>query len=458
MDAALREFRESMCAEHLDEAAALFDIAIALHRDPHSDWTAPGPFEQRIDAHIDALVIGGEPAETVCDDALAAADDAGACHAAAATIAIRGDATRLRALLQRLVGTPFEAGCAEAVARAFINRLPTALEGEVLSALAVGEAPGADALWRAVAHRRCDTQGLLERALAATTPGRERAATGHRAALWFAATHCADRIDPDAGDPWCDDEDAAVRTQALTCGLRRRGVLATQRLDNPARGTNVSSMLFACAGGAVSARALLDRLSSQPEVDVVLALGVCGNPIAARSLLIALSEPALAEAAALALHLLTGLAPMEAARIEEPVREDELFERERERFLRDGSAPKAADGLPFARHVQRVTQDRSRWQQTLHEEVSHFSAGVRYRFGRAYSVGALLDGLERPHVPAILRQAFVDEALLRHNIDCRFDPATPVCVQLTRLGELKRAATGDTAPPGRWCRSGRIVD
>jgi len=464
MDPALREFRCSMCDEHLDEAAALFDVADALRADPLAEWEQAGAFEQRVEAHIDALVLGGEPADTVCDAALAAAEDPGACYGAAAAYAVRGDGARARVLADRLAGNALETSCADAVARAFALHLPVALEAELLRSLSQVPVSGGP-LWRVLGERRCDTRGLIAKAVQAT--GVRRRSQPADVDLWFAATHCADRIDPDSSQPAWDADDLGVRTQALACGLRRRGALALKRLndacasDSPiARHGRVAPMLLATAGGASSARVLIEALAREPCVEVVEALGVCGSLAAVRPLIECLADAAIAAPAAMALHVLTGLAPMEDARLEEPVDEDELFERERERFRRDGSAPKAADGLPYARHVQRLSLDPVRWTQLLHDEAARFGAGVRYRFGQAYSLAALLEGLRRPRVPRPLRQAFADEALFRHAVDLRFSAWTPVRVQRARLESrrLIAAAKADASPAGSWSSHGRALD
>src|SRR2546429_9504818 len=55
-------FAVRMYDEHLEEASFLYEQRKALLRDPEIPWTRIGEFEERLEAHIDALVIGGRVA------------------------------------------------------------------------------------------------------------------------------------------------------------------------------------------------------------------------------------------------------------------------------------------------------------------------------------------------------------------------------------------------------------
>src|SRR2546429_654230 len=59
-------FAVRMYDEHLEEASFLYEQRKALLRDPEIPWTRIGEFEERLEAHIDALVIGGRLALDIC--------------------------------------------------------------------------------------------------------------------------------------------------------------------------------------------------------------------------------------------------------------------------------------------------------------------------------------------------------------------------------------------------------
>src|SRR5207249_8093418 len=62
----LRAFKIELYQEHLEEAAFLYQQRLALFRDPEISWRKIGEFEDRLEAHVDALVVGEELALEVC--------------------------------------------------------------------------------------------------------------------------------------------------------------------------------------------------------------------------------------------------------------------------------------------------------------------------------------------------------------------------------------------------------
>src|SRR5437867_8681097 len=66
MAISLRAFKIELYQEHLEEAAFLYQQRLALFRDPEISWRKIGEFEDRLEAHVDALVVGEELALEVC--------------------------------------------------------------------------------------------------------------------------------------------------------------------------------------------------------------------------------------------------------------------------------------------------------------------------------------------------------------------------------------------------------
>jgi hypothetical protein len=67
--------------EHLEEASFLYEQGLALLDDPEITWKDIGEFEERFEAHIDALVVGEDLALKVCRTQ-AREGDFGELHAA----------------------------------------------------------------------------------------------------------------------------------------------------------------------------------------------------------------------------------------------------------------------------------------------------------------------------------------------------------------------------------------
>src|SRR5688572_19169478 len=62
----IRQFQIDLYEEHLDEAGFLWEQARAVRRQPDLPWTHAAQFEERLEAHLDAIVIGGDLALEVC--------------------------------------------------------------------------------------------------------------------------------------------------------------------------------------------------------------------------------------------------------------------------------------------------------------------------------------------------------------------------------------------------------
>ena len=66
MAASPRAFRIGLYEEHLEEASFLFEQRRTLLVNPEVPWKKIGDFEDRLEAHIDALIVGDKLALDVC--------------------------------------------------------------------------------------------------------------------------------------------------------------------------------------------------------------------------------------------------------------------------------------------------------------------------------------------------------------------------------------------------------
>ena len=81
MVTSIREFNVGLYREHLEEASFLYGQRLAYLHNPEVNWPKLREWEDRFEAHVDALVIGGELALEVCQKQ-AAEGDSGEMHAA----------------------------------------------------------------------------------------------------------------------------------------------------------------------------------------------------------------------------------------------------------------------------------------------------------------------------------------------------------------------------------------
>src|SRR5262249_23919924 len=132
MATSVRQFNVELYQEHLEEASFLYEQRLTYLNDPEVDWPDIGMWEDRFEAHIAALVVGGAPAVDVCCDR--ACGDAGAAHAALRVLCRQDEKDAAFAILRAVDAEDdairravAEALCREAPAR-WLSGLLAALE------------------------------------------------------------------------------------------------------------------------------------------------------------------------------------------------------------------------------------------------------------------------------------------------------------------------------------------
>lgn len=172
---------------------------------------------------------------------------------------------------------------------------------------------------------------------------------------------------------------------------------------------------------------------------LVEALGIAGLPETVPYLVGALSQPELAQAAALALFHLTGAWLTEERFVEEQWEEDELFGDEREAFL-NGTPPQHLDGRPYGEVIEALSINPDHWQQWWNKNQSQFITGQRNRLGQPYNAKALVMGLYNPCGSLAFRQACFDELVIRFRAPISFSPYDKIRQQQLAIQNLAQWA------------------
>lgn len=444
-----RGFRIGLYLEHLEEASFLYEQRRdVLLDDPDLAWTDLADFEERLEAHLDALVLGGGLALAVCRQQTAEGD-AGELYAAVCIFCRQ----QRKDLMDEVVdGIDDDDERVLAVRDALAAELPEAWEGDVIGWLNHGDA------WRqriaayAVGHRRLSASEPLMDALAEAAPdvlpdllwalGRV-GVTDARAPLWKYLT----------------DDDDAVRYAAALALLRLGGKRVVPRLATH-MAVPGALWLLSISGSADHRAPMQEYLVVHgPAPDGLLALGFLGAPESVEGLIHSLQDPALAEASALGLYLLTGAVLTEEAFVPEEMGEDELFEDELEAY-REDELPKRPDGEPFGETVERLAQDPALWEAWWKTHGARFQPGVRYRLGEQCTPRSLVCTLQAERVPRSVRQMAYDELVIRYTIDAPFESGLPVREQRRVIADLERQAVQCEAEvqPGAWYFAGQRVE
>ena len=423
----IETFRRTLYAEHLEEASALYQLRNSLLAEPDRAWRSLFDFEARLEAHIDALVIGGPLALQVCGEQMEGGDAgelfAGLC------VCCRQQETSLVAAMWRQLDFA-DASRVRAVTDALKFELPDAWVSAVEKAIASPDRNRASILMVAAAYRR-----LPVGAAAAAHVDAERAGKDPR--LIWALSRLAGTGVNEALARSFRSPDPDVRSHALLGLLRAGEMQAFYGCYLNAQTEDWPHLALGMAGDRQAATILRQRVEAgHASSRTVLALGLLGDVTSVRALTALLNAEDVGPVAALALHWITGAPLYEEVFVPDPVDETELFERERAAWLEHGTVPTRADGRPYGSTIRRLTQDRALWDSWLREHAAEFHPDVRYRRGHPYSPRALLDCLLADVAPADLRQLAAEELAVRYGCRVPFEADARVVDQLASLERI----------------------
>ncbi len=447
MATSIREFNRGLYTEHLDEASFLYQQRQAYLHDVEVDWPDLEAWEERLEAHLDALVVGNDLALDVCR-ANAASGDAGMTHAALRVMGRHrrwDDAHRVLQALDLADGP-----VVRAAAEALLSDAPTSWR-EHLIGLLQSDRPLAAVAARAAGYRRFRCEDVLSSRLTELSPsGLEEVAWALGRVGTSAAVEGLTRLLASDDEGVC--ETAAIAIMRLGDDRPLRHAMESARTHRWAR------RVLGIGGGPKSVRILLDHVDGGvADVDTILSLGLLGDLSAVATLLDLLSHPELAGAAAVALNTITGAEQHARVFIPDDFDPDALLPKEREAYLRDGTVPTRA-GEPFGSWQRRPLLDRAGWTAWLTAHRQDFTRGVRWRFGHPHGPGALFECLNASTSPNTVRAATYDEFVVRFGLDVPFEVDLPVSMQRRMLDRVKAWAAREDPrfPGGRWYFAGDL--
>jgi uncharacterized protein (TIGR02270 family) len=436
-------FRIGLYLEHLEEASFLYDQRNALLDDAEIEWPDVDAFEERREAHLDALVLGGELALAVCRQQ-ATEGDAGEFYAALCVACRHRRTDLLQVLLDPL--DPADDERVAAAANALGDELPREWREGVRRLTASGH-PGLQRIAaRVIGYRRLPFGSDLVSAL----PGFDRLA--HADAAWAlgrlrdaAAIRPLSELFRDAPGP----ARAAAALALLRLGEWRVVPACLER--GPVQPDALT--IVGLGGGWAEFKALMELVAQRRAgTEGVIALGLFGCPLAVEPLLDALADDALAGAAADALQLITGAGLYGDVFVPEAVADDELFEDERAAAGSEGGTTAIAGSPQPGTMVTLLSRDPAVWRGWWTENATRFQPTVRYRDGQPHSPGGLLATLISGKSARRVRALAAEEMVVRYGIDVPFETELPVRVQRRALHEFARRAEsmGGGYQPGGW--------
>lgn len=445
MASSVREFNIALYLEHLEEASFLYTQRLALLKGHEISWPELEGFESRLEAHIDALIVGGDLALQTCVEQLAGAD-AGVLFVAV-SVFCRHKRTDLLALALNKIELA-EPEPLAALADALKFELPLDWVVFVERAIGTADARIADALASVAGYRRLSTAPVLLRALAAKPSCSMVTALGR--------LRSADAVAPLEACVAGDDPEMQSAALLSLLQIGSTDALKAQYLN--ARLEKWPRTLLALGGSSSATAVLTDIvLAGKARPECLLALGLLGDLAAMKTLYRCLQIPECTRAAALGLNWATGANLYEEAFEADEVKEDELFDNELLAWRERRQPPMRLDGKPFGQRVQQLSADPETWQHWLSKNRGRFDDGLRYRGGQAYSPSTLLLSLQDSRSDRRLRRLASLELVIRYGCDVAFEPDMPVRQQLAALQEIDQWITQHAArfQPGLWYFNGQ---
>lgn len=442
----MKAFRKCLYEEHLEEIAFLYQHRLSAMSDAGYSISNLGDLDERIEAHLDGLVIGGALAIMVVQDCLSM-PDAGELYAAARLFCRSDRPDLVLDCLGQLDWNDSEA----------VNAMLAGLKCD----LPLGWAPTISGWLRdfhprltavlaeAAGHRRLDVamevQAAVAKADAELSPRFLRALGLLRHPNTLMALY-AHMQRPDA---------LAARTAAIAALRFGDANVVTSIMSHALPWLAIPLALVGDARVFPYVQQQVIQLGSGSSAeDAITALGLLGDVRAVDVLISSLGQPALASAAASALYLLTG-APLHEdvdieSLVEDDVADDEMEDAEQATELSDLPEEHPAT-------FRQISRDSLVWADWWRQNQSQFKRrDQRYRLGQLYTASVSVAALRSTLLSPAIRELIADELVARHGADACYGPELPIRDQQQALAsiETQLSQIQRRTPAGRWQQPG----
>lgn len=444
------DFKIRQYIEHLEEASFLYTQRIGLHIDEDLSWLDIAKFEKRLDAHIDALVVGDLAALELFNDYLEGAD-AGEMFAIAC-VYIRMNKPQLFMVVFKEMDFD-DAEKVKAVSDALILEANSQWVSE-LRKLPFKERPEfLKAILPLLSHRgvtfASKTMELIGPFLAGTPQ----------------LIHCCTNADLTSAPAiipiiinFVQDDDHAVRHDAALVLLKHQQLARLKQKMGSLKIAQINYEAMAIATDSSLYQFINTLPDDQLTPSAIKALGLIGLPETIPKILPLLKDEEKAPAVAEALFTITGAPLYENVFVEDEFREDELFVEELEDF-KNGKPPQHID-RPFGQYKRKISQDPELWLQWLQEYRNRFTVNKRHRMGVLISPSSLIQVIKSEACSHLVRKATVDELNIRYQCNVLFSVTDWVHKQINLLPEMEAwGSQWELECPGmagKWFLEGQV--
>jgi uncharacterized protein (TIGR02270 family) len=450
MAVTIRQFNIELYQEHLEEASFLYEQRLALLNDPEITWRDIGEFEDRFEAHIDALVVGEDLALDVCRTQ-AREGDFGELHAAVRVFCRQNKGDYVAEAWRDFDSEDIER--TQAISDALKDECPESWQESLQSVFLRDYFNLIPVVALVFGYRRYQAEKSLLHSLGKAPSSVLPSLIWSLGRIGGQAAHAAVR-------PLLDHTEDTIRKSSAECLLRLGDPDVAKQSSMYASAADWPLRTLGLGGGSRAVDMLIERVKQGgANEDCLISLGLLGSLVAVKPIYAFLEDKALSRAAAISLYLITGAELIEEVYIPEEIEEDELFEEELEAYRKDGTVPTRPDGQPFGETIRRLSQNPNDWNSWLNDNNSRFNPKLRYRFGTPYSPSGLLKTLLSETSPFIARQSAIEELKIRYNADFPIEADMPVVMQDKTLPQIAQwvQANDHLFQPGAWYYAGRLM-
>lgn len=375
-------FHRELFGDSLDEAAALFTQRCQSLDPPQEGLHQVLDVDNRIDAHLDLLFAGGTDVVEILTES--AAESAGGGYTGTRALLRQGLVSAWGSLAEQVLATPDdpdrlatgELGRLEALKVAAAHE---AWAGELIEAQRIlsagGESPLAACLAYAAGYQRWDVADALKAGLTVGVPD-------PTTWLW-ALGQIGEAQSRDVLLQFLEATEPSVCRAAALALCRTEDDQLAVWLASQAINQLWAPAVLAFLGGPRAAGLLAKHIETG-DAFAVIAAGLLGDGSLVPVLLAAMSNPEQAVPAAQALHLITGLAPLENVHTDDP--------------------------------EWKLAQKQATWTESLQRARFQFTAGMRYRLGTLADPAQSLLALRSGHLRQELRALVIDELFVRFGL------------------------------------------
>jgi hypothetical protein len=215
-----------------------------------------------------------------------------------------------------------------------------------------------------------------------------------------------------------------------------RSELRRALVDSSAARRSFAARWLALAGDGRDTAALVDAVNAGPEPVLLRALGRHGSPRALDALVECLDAgEENAAAASEALYRITAAPLLET--VEVPW------------------APGAEPGAPL-RPVQQPSRDRALWSQWCGRNAARLDARARWRHGRPFELGMIVEELASAATPPAQRDDAATELAIAGGMGLRLRTDDWVARQNEQLADLDERVRSRAITSGAWCYAGAV--